>query len=121
VPFCIMFCCNDSRIFGEDAGRQEEELWFELNFVSFGSESRRPLCFCASQLFHAVRFLALLEQALATSDINRWFQQWNPAMRSLSFSGLSALGISFDFFLSTSLNFKRSRSFVTLTEASFGQ
>jgi hypothetical protein len=85
VPFCIMFCCNDSRIFGEDAGRQEEELWFELNFVSFGSESRRPLCFCASQLFHAVRFLALLEQALATSDINRWFQQWNPAMRSLIF------------------------------------
>ncbi len=37
---------------------------------SFGSKSRRPLYFCASQLLHAVRFLALLEQALAASDIN---------------------------------------------------
>jgi hypothetical protein len=36
---------------------------------SFGSESRRPLRFCASQLFHAVRFLVLLEQALAASNI----------------------------------------------------
>jgi len=36
---------------------------------SFGLESRRSLCFCVSQLLHVVRFLALLEQALATSDI----------------------------------------------------
>jgi len=37
---------------------------------SFGSESRWPLYFCASQLLHAVHFLALLEQALVASDIN---------------------------------------------------
>jgi len=36
---------------------------------SFGSESRQPLYFCASQLLHVVRFLMLLEQALAASDI----------------------------------------------------
>jgi hypothetical protein len=85
VLFCMVFCCNISCIFSEDAGRQEEELWFKLNLVSFGWELHRPLCFCASQLLHAVRFLALLEQALATSHINRWFQEWNLAMRSLIF------------------------------------
>jgi hypothetical protein len=42
---------------------EEEEL-------NFGSESRRPLYFCALQLLHALCFLALLEQALAVSDIN---------------------------------------------------
>jgi hypothetical protein len=68
-----------------EACYQEEELWFELNFVSFSSELCRPLCFCASQLFHTICFLALLEQALAVSDINRWSQEWCQAMRSLNF------------------------------------
>jgi len=85
VLFCIVFCNNKSCTFGEDAGREEEELWFELKFVSFGFESHRPLCFCALQLLHGVHFLALLELALAVSDINRWFQEWNRAMRSLFF------------------------------------
>jgi hypothetical protein len=84
-PSALVFCCNISCIFGEDPGRQEEELWFKLNFVSFGWELCRPLYFCVSQLFHTVRFLALLKQALATSHINRWFQEWNLAMRSLIF------------------------------------
>jgi hypothetical protein len=87
VLFCIVFCCNKTCnfIFGEDADREEEQLWFELNFVSFDWESRRPLCFCASQLLHVIRFLALLEQALPASHINRWFPEWNRAMRSLIF------------------------------------
>jgi len=84
-PSALVFYCNIFCIFGEDVGTQEEELWFKLNFVSFGWESRRPLYFCALQLLHVVRFLALFEQALATSHINRWFQEWNMAMKSLIF------------------------------------
>jgi len=84
-PTTLVFCCNISCIFGEDAGRQEEELWFKLNFMSFGWELRRLLCFSVSQFLHVVRLLALLEQTLVASHINRWFQKWNLAMRSFIF------------------------------------